>query len=50
MIAEAGSGEGVAHKGRMRRVKLGRGCAVPMCKINGMLGTRDFEYGNNAWN
>ena len=32
MIAEAGSGEGVANNGRIRRVKLGRGCAVPMCK------------------
>ena len=32
MIAEAGRGEGVAHKGRIKRVKLGRGCAVPMCK------------------
>ena len=29
MIAEAG--EGFAHKGRIRRVKLGRGCAAPMC-------------------
>ena len=41
MTAEAGSGEGVAREGRIRRVKLGRGCAVPMC--NGMSGTRDFE-------
>ena len=29
MIAEAGGG--FAHKGRIRRVKLWRGCAVPMC-------------------
>ena len=40
-VRRAGRGEGPAHKGRIRRVKLGRGCAVPMC--NGMSASGDFE-------
>ena len=49
MIAGAGRGEGVAHKGRMRRVKLGRGGAVPMCQWHvGYWGLRIGEFEHAA--
>ena len=44
MIAEAG--EGFAHKGRIRRVELGRGCAAPMCIWH--VGYWEFQIGGQC--
>ena len=52
MIAGAGRGEGAARKGRIRRVKLGRGCAVPIYEGPGMksgLGTIYYYFPDFAY-